>query len=239
MFFYERTMKEEQQIRPPMREKAKLWISSTDSAKEAPMRVVTGVPEGMPGTLGGMAILLIVLGLLCELYVGRGSEGSWQNALLVVVLCVLVGALVCGHVVLARRSGRGIVSKSMLAFAGAHVVVLPLLCVLPEVVLRPCAPFLGFVYALLMLWYGSNYASSVLVAAACALVFASVLSIPFCLQLGPLAAGIILLLVGMGLLYIALWLRRMRARELARITIAQKRQQFNRETAEAQKAHEV
>ena len=202
-------------------------------------RRVGGVPEGMPGTLGGMAILLIVMGLLCELYAGRGTEGSWQNVLLAVVLCVLVVALVCGHIILARRSGRGIVSRSMLACAGAHVVVLPLLCVLPDVVLRPCAPFLGLVYALLMLWYGSSYASSVLVAAACALVFASVLAIPFCLQLGPLAAGIILLLVGAGLLYIALWLRRLRARALTRIIIAQKRQALNREAGEVREVREV
>lgn len=202
-------------------------------------RRVGGVPEGMPGTLGGMAILLIVMGLLCELYAGRGAEGSWQNVLLAVVLCVLVVALVCGHIILARRSGSGIVSRSMLAFAGAHVVILPLLCVLPDVVLRPCAPFLGLVYALLMLWYGSSYASSVLVAAACALVFASVLAIPFCLQLGPLAAGIILFLVGAGLLYVALWLRRLRARALTRVIIAQKRQALNREAAEAQEAREA
>ncbi len=202
-------------------------------------RRVGGVPEGVPGTLGGMAILLIIVGLLCELYAGRGTEGSWQNVLLAVVLCVLVVALVCGHIILARRSGRGIVSRSMLAFAGAHVVVLPLLCVLPDVVLRPCAPFLGLVYALLMLWYGSSYASSVLVAAACALVFASVLAIPFCLQLGPLAAGIILLLVGAGLLYVALWLRRLRARALTRIIIAQKRQALNREAGEVREVREV
>ena len=60
-------------------------------------RRVGGVPEGVPGTLGGMAILLIVMGLLCELYAGRGTEGSWQNVLLAVVLCVLVVALVCGE----------------------------------------------------------------------------------------------------------------------------------------------
>ena len=213
-------------------------LKTPDAAAEIPfVRVAGGVPEGMPGTLGGMAILLMIIGLLCELYVGRDAEGSWQNVLLVVVLCVLVSALIFGHIMLAKRSGSGIISGSMVAFAGVHAVLLPLLCILPEVVLRPCVPFFGLVYALLMLWYGSNYASSVLVAASCALVFTSVLAIPFCLQLGPLAAGVILLLMGAGLLYAALWLHRLRTRRLARIAIAQKRQTLNREAANVQGSH--
>ncbi len=198
------------------------------------MRVLGGVPAGMPGTLGGVAVLLVLVGLLCELYAGRGAEGSWQNVLFVVVLCVLVGAMVFGHVSLARRSGVRIISLSMLIFFGAHAVLLPLLCMLPEVILRPTAPFLGLVYALLMLWYGSHYASGVLVAAACALVFAGVLAIPFCLQLGAFAAGIVLILVGGCLLYASFYLHRIRARHLARLTLAKKRRDINRASASAE-----
>lgn len=204
-------------------------VPQSDGEKESEEATVGGVPRSLLQTVMGMSALLILLGVLCELYAlwdSRQDGSSWERLLITFLAVPLL--FTAGHLYWTRRRGLQMFSTPFLVFLAANTLILPALVILPSILLVPSGPFIALAYSLAFLWYGAFYESSVAVSASCALGFTSVLSIPLLYRLSMLSSGLVLVGVGCCMLYFVYRLAKIRADKLGQRDIALKRQELSR-----------
>ena len=192
---------------------------STRGSSESPDPVdalphVQGLPLCLLSSLGTLGGLLLVLGGCSLLYTvwAELHAGVRLGLLAAPALVFLVW-----HVVRTLRRGWRVFSPAFVALLLAQLALLPAWWYAEVYLPAWAGAFLGLVYALCLLWYGAEYACSVLISAACILIFALALSLPAFLSLSmELTAGLQCLL-GLGALGAAVVLHRRRARRLAEL----------------------
>lgn len=190
---------------------------------------VGGVPRSLLQSVLGMSVLLMLLGVVCELYAYWDSQqgsSSWQHLLLIFLAVPLL--LSVGHFFWVRRRSAQVLTVPFFVFLGVNTLVLPALVILPSVLLMPAGPFLALAYSLAFLWYGAFYESSAAVSASCALSFTSVLSIPLLYGLSMISSGLVLIAIGLIMLYLVRRLIKQRSQKLGLREVAIRRQELSK-----------
>lgn len=185
---------------------------------------VQGVPRSLVSSLCGVGGLLTLAGLLCAAYAAWDSWATWGRVSLVLAPPVVILAL---HIVWVRRLGLPVFTPAFGVYMAANML-LPLGLWLAEN-LGPLAGVVGaLVYAAALIWYGASCRNAVAISAACMLCFAAALSVPLYLGVSMVVGSVLLLSLGAAALGAAFWLYRLRARRLAQLYVARKRQEQDR-----------
>lgn len=186
---------------------------------------IQGLPRHLIAALCGLAGLLILAGVVNVAMALWDHVDTWLRMamLLPIPLAVLVA-----HILMARRSGQGVLTVPAVAMLLAHVVLLPLGVVfgawLTPVFSLPCA----LAYALVLIWYGAYYQYYAVISAAVAVFFTSVLMGMELMQLGAILRAVLLLVLGGLVLAGAAGLHRRRRAKLALLHIALRRRELDR-----------
>ncbi len=191
---------------------------------------VQGLPRNLLSTLWGTGLMLLALGILYELYAWGGDERAmWVGVSLMVLVPVLV---VVAHVLRVRQSGKPVASLCFFVQLLLDTLVLPFLFYIPALWIRLLGPFMVFAYGLSLMWYGAYYDTVMCLLAACVLVLAAVVSLPFCYGLAPALGGVVIFSGGLVIIIFAYRLKKTREKRIAAYEQARTRQQFNREQGE-------
>lgn len=193
----------------------------SDSTETDTEPQVRGLSLSMVSSLSGLAVLLMLAGVVCGVVAGWDQLPTWVR-LAALLLPLLVYVVL--HVLYARRQSLPMISPAfgalllaqLLLPAGVYMAVL-------------IAPWVGtifaYAYALALLWYGSEYRSIPAVTAACALVFAACASLMVWLQFSAWLGALFFLMLGGCTFALSLRLRRHVAEKQALLHLALKRRE--------------